>query len=202
VVDSPAKAEVYLNNRLLSTLELPPGPFRLENLPYKAGFNHIRVVVTDAEGKTQVFDSRYVQFSRLLKPGLSEFLITAGSERQNFGTDNFRYDDTLRILGFYRQGVLTNLTLGGRIEATDQLISTGVSVSTALPLGTVDVAAAVSSNAGVMGHAVAVSYFDTLAAGDYSAQVRFEQEVCTFSLTIPESEELFVELGTLTCVLP
>ncbi|MCI3280787.1 hypothetical protein L5470_07315 [Synechococcus sp. PCC 6717] len=45
-------------------------------------------------------------------------------------------------------------------------------------------------------------YFDTLAAGDYSAQVRFEQEVCTFSLTIPESEELFVELGTLTCVLP
>ncbi len=159
VVDSPAKAEIYLNNRLLSTLELPPGPFRLENLPYKAGFNHIRVVVTDAEGKTQVFDSRYVQFSRLLKPGLSEFLITAGSERQNFGTDNFRYDDTLRILGFYRQGVLTNLTLGGRIEATDQLISTGVSVSTALPLGTVDVAAAVSSNAGVMGHAVAVSYF-------------------------------------------
>jgi hypothetical protein len=46
------------------------------------------------------------------------------------------------------------------------------------------------------------SQFDTLAAGDYSAQVRFEQEVCTFSLTIPESEELFVELGTLTCVLP
>ncbi|WP_257790493.1 hypothetical protein [Parathermosynechococcus lividus] len=41
-----------------------------------------------------------------------------------------------------------------------------------------------------------------MAAGDYSAQVRFEQEVCTFSLTIPESEELFVELGTLTCVLP
>ncbi len=159
VVASPAKAEVYLNNRLLRTLELPPGPFRLENLPYNSGFNHVRVVVTDAEGKTQVFDSRYVQFSRLLKPGLSEFFITAGAERQNVGTDNFRYDDTLRLLGTYRQGVLPNLTLGGRIEATEQLISTGVSVSTALPLGTMDVAAAVSSKEGVMGHAVAVSYF-------------------------------------------
>lgn len=159
VVDSPAKAEVYLNNRLLRTLELPPGPFRLENLPYNSGFNHIRVVVTDAAGKTQVFDSRYVQFSRLLKPGLSEFFVTAGAERQDFGRRNFSYDDTVRLLGTYRQGVLTNLTLGGRIEATDQLINTGISVSTALPLGTLDLAAAVSQTEGVLGHAVALSYF-------------------------------------------
>ncbi len=155
---TPGTAEIYINGFLVRRLSLPPGPFILKNLPFSGGFNRVRVVVTDAEGKQQVFRRRYVQSARLLRPGLSEFIVAAGVERQGLGTDNFNYDDKVQMVAAYRQGILSNLTLGGRIEANADLVNGGLNVSTALPIGTLDLAAALSSTEGKLGSAVAVAY--------------------------------------------
>lgn len=201
VVETPARAEVYLNRRLIQTLTLPPGPFRLENLPYDSGFNHVRVLVTDAAGKQQVFDSRYVQYARLLKPGLSEFFIAAGAERQKFGQENFSYDETVRLLGMYRQGVLPNLTLGGRVEATDQVLSTGISISTALPVGTIDLAAAVSSYQGLFGHAMAVSYVYPGTVVGFGGGVRLNSDFYSNTSLTPTGDRPRLE-GFFTASVP
>ena len=155
---TPGTAEIYLNGFLIRRLSLPPGPFTLKNLPFNGGFNRVRVVVTDAEGKQQVFRGSYVQSASLLQPGLSEFIVAAGVERQRFGIDNFNYDGSVQMVAAYRQGILTNLTLGGRVEANADLVNGGLNLSTALPIGTLDLAAALSSTQGKLGSAVAAAY--------------------------------------------
>lgn len=157
-VTTPSTAEIYLNNLLIRQVALPPGPFILKNLPAFGGFNRLRIVVTDAEGKQQVFRRNFVQSSTLLRPGLSEFIVAAGAERENFGTENFSYADQVQFLAAYRQGILNNLTLGARLEGNGDLLNAGLNLSTAIPIGTLDLAAAVSTTEGKWGSGVAVGY--------------------------------------------
>lgn len=79
-------------------MTLPPGPFILKNLPAFGGFNQLRMVVTDVEGNQQVFSRNFVRSSMLLRPGLSEFIVAAGVERENFGRDNFSYGNRVQLL--------------------------------------------------------------------------------------------------------
>lgn len=158
VAETPSQAEVYVNNRLVRTLEVPPGPFRLTNLPQSGGFNRVRVVVRGLDGQEQIFDSGFVQFASLLEPGLAEFNVAFGFERQGLGQDSFSYDNDWRFLAHYRRGLLSNVTAGARIEASPQVISGGLTASTALPVGTLDLAGAFSSANDVKGSAAAIAY--------------------------------------------
>ncbi|HIK24811.1 MAG TPA: hypothetical protein IGP91_02965, partial [Thermosynechococcus sp. M46_R2017_013] len=45
-------------------------------------------------------------------------------------------------------------------------------------------------------------YFDTLEAGTYTTEVAYEQLSCTFQLTLPPSEDLFTDVGEVSCSLP
>lgn len=157
-VTTPSRAEIYLNKGLIRQVTLPPGPFILKNLPAFGGFNQLRTVVTDVEGNQQVFSRNVVRSSTLLRPGLSDFIVAAGAKRENFGTDNFSYGNQVQFLAAYRQGILNNLTLGARLEGNGDLWNAGLNLSTAIPVGTLDVAAAVSTTEGKWGSGVAVSY--------------------------------------------
>jgi len=187
---TPGTAEIYINGFLTRRVSLPPGPFTLKNLPFSGGFNRVRVVVTDAEGKQQVFTQGYVQSASLLQPGLSEFIVAAGVERQGLGVDNFNYDGSVQMVAAYRQGVLNNLTLGGRIEGNAHLLNGGLNLSTALPIGTLDVAAALSTTQGKLGTAVAAAY-NYPGAIAFSGGVRLRSpDYVTTSLPLEDDRSL------------
>ncbi|MFN4280514.1 fimbria/pilus outer membrane usher protein [Thermosynechococcus sp.] len=157
-VTTPSNVKVYLNNVPIREVTVPPGPLIVKNLPAFGGFNQLRIVATDADGNQRVFRRNFVRSFPLLRPGLSEFIVAAGAERKNLSTENFSYGDQGQFLAAYRQGILNNLTLGARLEGNGNLLNAGLNLSTAIPIGTLDVAAAISTTEGKLGSGVAVSY--------------------------------------------
>ena len=58
-VTTPATAEVYVNDHLVSQQNLPPGAFQLFRLPARTGLGDVRVVVRDLLGREQSFGGPY-----------------------------------------------------------------------------------------------------------------------------------------------
>ena len=66
-------AEVFLNNTLRVSEEVPAGPFEIDNLPVVSGAGEVQLRVTDLLGREQFLTQSYYVSPRLLKAGLSDY---------------------------------------------------------------------------------------------------------------------------------
>lgn len=158
VVRSPSTAEIYVNGVLVRRAILPPGPFSASDLPVTSGAGETRVVVRDALGREQTFESSYYLPANLLAPGISEYSYTLGLQRHDVGRDSWDYDATPVLVAQHRLGLRPTLTGGLRFEAGTQLASGGPSVAFGLPFGEVTAAAAASYEGEHAGAAVSLGY--------------------------------------------
>ncbi|NTX14977.1 fimbrial biogenesis outer membrane usher protein [Myxococcus sp. CA056] len=142
-VTTPSTLEIYVNNRLVRRTELPPGPYRLENLTVPRGEGTARYVVRDAFGRVSEVDASYSLGAQLLSPGVADYHLSLGVERESPGTRSFDYGRPL-LLGTFRMGVTPWLTPGVRLEISPDLLSTGAVQWFQLPLGELEVSQAVS----------------------------------------------------------
>lgn len=142
-VTTPSTLEVYVNNRLVRRTELPPGPYRLENLTVPRGDGTTRYVVRDAFGRVSEVNSSYSLGAQLLSPGVADYHVSLGVERESVGTHSFDYGRPL-LLGAFRLGVTPWLTPGVRLELSPDLLSTGAVQWFQLPLGELEVSEALS----------------------------------------------------------
>ena len=67
----PSTVDVFVNNQLVSSTQLPPGPFIIDRLPSVSGTGDVSVVVRDALGREQVVTQSFYSASNLLAPGLT-----------------------------------------------------------------------------------------------------------------------------------
>ena len=111
-------AEVFLNNTLRVSEEVPAGPFEIDNLPVVTGAGEVQLRVTDLLGREQFLTQSYYVSPRLLKSGLSEYAVELGFERERFNDKNFDYGRPLMI-GSYSYGLTNTLTGDGRLEVSD-----------------------------------------------------------------------------------
>lgn len=159
---TPSSVEVYVNGQLVKREVLPPGQFSLQNVPLTNGSGETRVVVRDAFGGQQTLVNPYYLALGTLAKGLSDFGYHAGFVRKGFGTESWSYGQP--ALAFrHRMGVLDWLTLGGRVEATPDMLSGGASVATRLAfaglrLGEVGFSMAASKQSDLAGFAGLASY--------------------------------------------
>ena len=65
-------AEVFLNNTVRVSEEVPAGPFEIDNLPVVTGAGEVQLRVTDLLGREQFLTQSYYVSPRLLKEGLSD----------------------------------------------------------------------------------------------------------------------------------
>lgn len=156
-VSTPSTVDVYVNGQLLRRVPLPPGQFDLRDLPVPAGAGDTRLVLRDAFGREQEIGSQYYFSAGLLKPGLHEFSYNFGSLRNNLATQSWDYGPLI-FLGRHRLGINDSLTAGLRLEASEEVMSGGPSVSFRLPLGEVEFATAVSGSHGLAGGATFFGY--------------------------------------------
>lgn len=154
---TPSEVEIYVNGVLTERRRVDPGEFRLEHLPITAGSGETRVVVRDAFGREQVYASPYYYSTLNLGEGISDYAYSVGFRRDRLGTESFEYGDAA-FVGVHRKGITQRLTVGGRLEATDDLISGGGSLTAALPFGEVEALAGVSEAEGQSGTAAALTY--------------------------------------------
>jgi len=145
----PSEVEIYRDGVLIRKERISPGEMILKDIPTYVGRGLIEVVLRDPFGREQRILQPYYFTDRLLKKGLQEFSYHLGFQRKNFGLKSNDYED-LTFLGYHRYGLTDSLTLGGRGEATENLLNLGLSSTLLLPMrmGVLDASIAWSTTDG------------------------------------------------------
>jgi len=179
---TPSRVDVYVNGVLVSEQEVPPGPFDLRGIQVTPGSGSTRLVVRDAFGREQVQTADYYYSTNVLEHGLSEFIYSAGVEREQFGIRSFDYGDPA-ALAFHRYGFTEWLTGGGRAEASRGLWSAGPTASVRTGIGDFGVSGSFSGDHGSTGAAGALSYLYLNRRFGFGGQFQtMSREYATLSL--------------------
>ncbi len=146
----PSTVDLYVNNVMQSSRQVPPGPFSVSTAPIVAGDGEVSMRVRDIAGREEVISQRFYASTALLSPGLSDFSFESGFLRENFGRESNDYGDFFGSAS-YRTGLTSALTAEGSLQLQQgglTLINGGVSSAFA-GIGTVTMAQAYShSDAG------------------------------------------------------
>lgn len=115
VLDTPSTVELFVDGRSVTRLQLPAGPYVLDDLPvWNNGVGALSVEITDAFGNRRVVEQPFYLGSGLLSAGEREFDVAVGLPR--VATD--RYGDRPAVRAAWRRGFTDQLTLGLEASAT------------------------------------------------------------------------------------
>jgi len=117
---APSTVELYINGVLGNTSNVPPGPFVIDNFPQLTGSGEVRLVVRDLLGRESVVTLPFFTSSQLLKSGLNDWSLEAGSLRNGLGVESNDYGPRFMV-GTFRHGYSNEMTLEGRLENTPDL---------------------------------------------------------------------------------
>ncbi len=156
VLTTPSTVGVYRNGLLIKQENLPPGAFNLNNIPSIIGQGNTQVVIRDALGNVREINTPYYVGAQLLEKGLGEYDYGVGFQRNDLST-SFQYGAP-SASAFHRYGLTNWLTVGGRFEATRDLLSGGPSLSIGTIIGQFDGALAVSRDGSSDGAAASIGY--------------------------------------------
>lgn len=128
----PSVLDVYVDGLRRQTLEVPPGPFVVEDLPTVTGQGEVQVVVRDLLGREQVLTDSYIAGLRQLRAGLADWSYEVGAVREDFGLQSNEYGDAFAA-GTHRYGFTDAFTGEARIEAQgSDLVAAGIGGTLAL----------------------------------------------------------------------
>nr|WP_246201419.1 fimbria/pilus outer membrane usher protein [Budvicia diplopodorum] len=116
----PSSVDVYIDSYKNSTSNVNPGPFTISTIPFINGAGNASVVVTDPLGRQVTTSVPFYVSSELLQKGLVDFSLSAGKIRNNYGLENFDYQNNAASATL-RYGLTNWLTLEGRAENASQL---------------------------------------------------------------------------------
>ncbi|RWR02338.1 fimbrial assembly protein [[Pantoea] beijingensis] len=121
----PSTVDLFLNGYKVSSNQLNSGPFTLTNVPYINGEGEATIVTTDALGRQVSTSVPFYVSNTLLRQGLTDFDVSLGTLRRNYGIDSGNYSD-VAFSGLYRYGLTNRLTLSTHGETTQGLVLGGV----------------------------------------------------------------------------
>ncbi|WP_434777915.1 fimbria/pilus outer membrane usher protein [Neisseria sp. Ec49-e6-T10] len=129
----PSTVDLYINNYKNKTLNVDPGPFSINSLPYINGAGEAVIVTKDTLGReVQITQPFYVE-STLLKKGFIDFDFSAGALRKNYGISSSDYGD-LALSSTIRYGLSNKLTIEGHTQMSKGLTTAGAGVTLQLGL--------------------------------------------------------------------
>ncbi|HEX7479950.1 MAG TPA: fimbria/pilus outer membrane usher protein [Polyangiales bacterium] len=131
---TPATLDVYVNGARVRSQPLEPGTFQLNNLRVGGGSGVATYVIRDVFGHEQTIVNPFYIASGVLAKGLSEYTYSVGALRDSVGRASWDYSRPA-ALGRHRVGLSDRVTLGGRAEATDEVISGGPAIDMLTAIG-------------------------------------------------------------------
>ena len=122
----PSTVDLYVDNALRMSREVPSGPFSVQDLPVRTGQGDARLVVRDILGREQVIIMPFYATPRLLQQGLQDYSYELGFVRRNFGTDSNNYGRALAV-GTHRLGITEQFTgeIHGELLGHQQTLGLG-----------------------------------------------------------------------------
>ena len=125
-LDRPAEVRIFVNNSLVSTLQLPAGTHDIRGLTPVVGLNDTRLVIQDAAGRIETLDFSFIYTPQLLERGRDAFSYNAGF-RRTLVDGEYRYDSGSPVVSAaYLRGVTAETTLGGYLQADTKRAVLGV----------------------------------------------------------------------------
>jgi outer membrane usher protein len=191
-----SEVEVLVNGVVQDVFTLPPGRYRLQDLPLEANTaNQVRLRITDEFGDTRVLSFPIFFTNALLAPGVTDFEIAGGLPRTRGPEGRVRYQrDRAFLTGFVRHGILENLTLGANAQSDRNVHQLGLDGTWATRIGTLSGDAAVSFGDASDGWA---------ATGQYTIFEPFGQDVGrSLDLRLTSRSDNFAAVGARDPVNP
>jgi outer membrane usher protein len=121
---TPSQVEVSVDGSPVYRGTVAPGPVNLQNLFYLSGARTVRVVVTDASGRRQVFEQPFLFTDSALARGVQEYSYFAGRRSTLGADDRWHYGERV-AQGYHRIGATDHVTLEGSAEGTSEFTSGG-----------------------------------------------------------------------------
>lgn len=121
----PSSVELYINGMRQYSGQVPTGPFQLATVPGITGAGNAQIVITDAFGRTRTLDFPFYATQQLLAKGLSDWSVTAGVVREDYGVRSFSYANDPVATGNWRYGVSDRFTVEAHAEAGGDLANAG-----------------------------------------------------------------------------
>ncbi|WP_431222632.1 fimbria/pilus outer membrane usher protein [Serratia sp. L9] len=123
----PTSVDLFINSYKSSSVNVNPGPFTLNTVPFINGAGQATVVTTDALGRQVSTVVPFYVASNLLKAGLSDFSVSTGALRRNYGISSADYGQWVASASG-RHGLADWITLEGRAEGAEQLAVGGAGI--------------------------------------------------------------------------
>lgn len=142
----PTAVDLFINNYRMGSREVGPGPFTLQSMPYINGAGTATVVTRDALGREVSQEVSFYVSNDLLRPGLSDYSLSAGLLRKRYGLSSFDYGD-LAASGVFRHGVTSGWTATGWTQGAAGFAAAGVGSNVQLGVYGVFSAAVAASHA-------------------------------------------------------
>jgi len=143
-ISRPSTVEVFVNDVLVETLRVQPGPYDFYQTALNHGINHVKIRVRNDLGEEEWIDFDMFYSSAGLKKGLSQYSFNLGflREKQN---NHYEYDSKALISSFfYRLGISNNHTLGGYLQTAPSQLLVGLENDWSSFLGNINANIAVS----------------------------------------------------------
>jgi len=179
----PSTMDLFVDDALRMSRNLPPGPFSIINLPVVTGAGDASIVVRDLLGREQLVTLPYYVSPRLLQVGLNDYSYEAGFIRNNFGIDSNDYG-RFAAVGTQRRGFTDWLTGEAHVELLHDQQTAGLGSTFLL------------SPLGVFNASVAASHSATLGDGGLIA-LGFERQsrILSFGGSVQLASPHFTQLG-------
>ncbi|MFC4253932.1 fimbria/pilus outer membrane usher protein [Altererythrobacter xixiisoli] len=116
----PSTVELVVNGRRIAGAQVQPGPFSLDTLPPINGYGQANLIVTDMHGRSVATAMPFYVGSTLLRPRLTDYAVSAGAFRRNYGLRSFDYG-AYAASASARHGLTSDITLEMRAEFADDL---------------------------------------------------------------------------------
>jgi outer membrane usher protein len=143
-LERPAEVKIFMNDSLISTLQLPAGVHDVRRFAPAVGYNDIQVVIDDSAGRREVLNFSLIHDPALLEKGLDLYSWNVGFARE-LNNGEYRYDTSRPVFsGSYLRGVTDATTLGAYAQALEERTLLGVQALQALPIGSLQLNTAVS----------------------------------------------------------
>ncbi len=178
----PSAVDLYVNGALAARQRVDPGPFALTDVPFINGAGEAVVVVTDALGRQVATAVPFYVSSRLLAPGLSDFALSVGALRRDYGLQDFAYGPVVASAA-YSRGLTEALTVEAFGEAADGL--TRIGAGGAARLGML----------GIVNAAYSHSTSQDRSGAQFDVGYQYARRGFTLSAQHQRSDDAFVDLA-------
>ncbi len=131
VAESNATIEVRQNGFLLSSTQVPPGPFALNDI-YPSGSNgDLEVTVIEADGRHRVFIQPFSSLPLMVRQGYLRYSVEMGQYKSN--SNNLDTPMFTSLAGTY--GLFDNLSLSAGMQVANQFSAFSVGLGGNTPVG-------------------------------------------------------------------